>query len=415
MDGTLNNNDNYLKMDNVKSDLDTLSIYQRDMHFPDEDDVTINSILTSRINKTFWSSRSKLRSESIITREDGIEYPVNNNYDNLISTEIHITLPNVRVKKDYAGVVEICYPRNVGHVITNQGMLCFGDYRLNIDKVWLDMWYQHYRKLGFEDHIDRKIGNFNSLTGWSEELLTTKLLVDQPYSYSRDTRVSFPIFKSEGLKHVYNFRLKLNEILRMRKLENDNWIEIPCDLSYLDHEEMEIPELWNTYGLMTDAQRNWTLDKPYTIFLEDILSFTNESDLNIEVPCKGLFWVAQRLSNIVNNNFSIYHDHGTNPCNGFEIDGEKYETEHGDLSEPSRFPSPPIDPGYNAHYFGHHPGCLGSDISKSHIHQMIVDISDEHILHVRALIYRKLVVTKSNNKNDNKIDYKIITHDKKEG
>jgi len=241
------------------------------------------------------------------------------------------------------------------------------------------------------------IGNIPCLEEWNTELPGLKLVVPQPFFYSKRTQVGLPILRSSmnTITHKYKIRTKLKDILRMRVKNKEGEVikEIKCKLEYLDFksEDIPIPELWGRFALMTDAERNWRKSVnekgvPFsqTIYIEDIISTqsnnpvplgeTVDIPLQYEEPVKHLFWVAQKVKSLDNRNFSNYTTNtesihkGWNPCEktGLKYGGSyripEFTHEHFELSEPwDLFPSAPSEPGYNCYSFGYEPGTLHAD------------------------------------------------------
>jgi len=78
---------------------------------------------------------------------------------------------------------------------------------------------------GKRDQYNRMIGSIPCLEEWTTELPGIKLVVPQPYSYSRNTRVGFRTLQSSmnTISHHYKIRTKITDILRMRvKLERSD-------------------------------------------------------------------------------------------------------------------------------------------------------------------------------------------------
>lgn len=214
-----------------------------------------------------------------------------------------------------------------------------------------------------------------------------------------------------------------------------------------------IPDLWTRHSIMSDEEREWHKfdletgePKKHTIYTEDIAMITSnnptllgQSDiiaLQCKAPCKSLFWVAQNIKSIESNNFSNYTTNledlskGWNPCSSVSLkygsDGfEKMSSEHFDLSEPwDFFPSAPCEPGYNAYAYGHELTTLNVDTAvvleplnaclkiklgnsdpfenmdnneESGSEDITADENininkDRYIIHVRALVYKKLEI-----------------------
>lgn len=394
----------------LKLDINGLTEFQKELHETNNPTETVKSRFACVIDKYAWSTHTK--SKMIQSAEEGeVIYTASKKFDVLFRTETHITLLPIKIKEKYRSNIQICYPHNPGHNICYQGELKIDDdHHQTIDSIWMDIHSQFFMKsgAGMRDHYDRMIGNIPCLENWTTELPGIKLLVPQPFYYSRNTRVGLMTLQSSmnTITHHYKIRNKIPDILRMRvktsvKSQNTNsdeikWQEIPCKLQYLDipgrAKEFPIPELWARYSLITDAEREWhksidpTTGEPikHIIYTEDIVMTTSNNPtplgstdvipLHCKSPCKSLFWVAQNIKAIENRNFSNYTTnqenlfHGWNPCAKVDIKYggahrvEQLSHEHFDLSEPwDFFPSAPSEPGYNAYSFGFEPTTLNAD------------------------------------------------------
>ncbi len=394
----------------LKLDINGLTDFQKELHYtnPNNKEDKVKSRFSCSIDRYAWCTHTKAKMTH--SAEEGeVIYTASKKFDVLFKSETLITLLPIKVKDKWKSRFEICYPHNPGHNICYQGELKIDDdHHQTIDSVWLDIHSQFYMKqgAGMRNHYDRMVGNIPCLEEWKTELPGIKLLVPQPYYYSRNTRVGLMTLQSSmnTVTHHYKIRNKIHEILRMKvKLKNKDlqdktikWQEIPCKLQYLDipgrAKEFPIPELWARYSLMTEAERDWhkSIDPAtgepikHIIYTEDIVMATSNNPtplgstdvipLHCKAPCKGLFWVAQDIKAIENRNFSNYTTNsdnlfeGWNPCSTVDLKYggayrvEKLSHEHFDLSEPwDFFPSAPAEPGYNAYTFGYEPTTLNAD------------------------------------------------------
>ncbi len=469
----------------LKLDINGLTEFQKELHFPDPSKpITkknkVNSRFSCIIEKNSWSAHTKAKMNHI--SEEGevkkIIYTASKKFDVIFKSSLHINLIPIKVKDKYKSTIQICYPHNLGHNITNKGELKIDDdHHQFIDSIWLDICSQFYMKkgAGMRDLYDRMIGNVSCLEDWGCEMPGIPLIVPQPYSYSRNTRVGLKTLRSSmnTVTYHYNIRNKIREILRMRvKNKDKEWVDIQCNLKYLDikenAKEIPIPELWARYSLMTDAEREWHKNIPkYVIYTEDII-ITNSNNpvslgsidvipLHCKVPCKSLFWVAQNIKFIKNRNFSNYTTTNTligwNPCAkaslkyGGSNRVQELSHEHFDLEEPWDFcKSAPDQAGYNVHVFGYDLTTLNADTAmvleplNASLHIKLDDTNpfltieepkeeydedgevipiealendnsdetdkDKYIIHVRALVYKKLEM--SWNKKDERIKYLML-------
>ena len=254
----------------LKLDINSITLFQKELHYPDEsrtqnelqliqnsqlpDEVKgflinqvsndpnnkVNSRFTCTIEKNAWSTHTKAKMPH--SAEEGeVIYTASKKFDVLFKSEIHINLLPIKVKDKYKKWIQICYPHNPGHNICYQGELKIDDdHHQTIDSVWMDFHSQFYMKegAGKREHYNRMVGNLPCLEEWNTELPGMKLLVSQPYSYSRNTRVALRTLRSSmnTVTHHYKIRNKFHELLRMRAKQEkgQGWKEIPCKLSYLD-------------------------------------------------------------------------------------------------------------------------------------------------------------------------------------
>ncbi len=470
----------------LKLDIDGLTEFQKELHYskdPEDPTDVVNSRFKPDMDKYAWSTHTKTKMTH--THHEGeVIYTASKKFDVLFNTEMHINLIPIKVKDKFKSSIEICYPHNVGHNICYQGDLKIDDdLHQSIDSVWMDIHSQYFMKRGqgMRNHYNRMIGSLPCLEEWNIELPGLKLIVPQPFYYSRNTRVALVTLRSSKntITHHYKIRNKIDEILRMRvKLKNGKgYKEIPCKLQYLDIQnssnEIPIPELWARYALMTDEEREWIIEgmknSKHTIYTEDIVMVTSNNPtplgstdvipLHCKTPCKSLFWVAQDIKGIENRNFSNYSTNlddktkGWNPCAKIDLKYggasriEKLSHNHFEFSEPwNFFPSAPSEPGYNALSLGYEPSSLNSDTAivleplNASLHVKLGDTNpflsidepeeefgvdgeiipvealDEdtldhqsgsrYLIHVRALVYKKLIM--GWNAKDNCIKYTIL-------
>jgi len=464
----------------LKLDINGLTLFQKELHYSDASvDPTdpknqVNSRFSCTVEKNAWSTHTKVK--MIHSAEEGeVIYTASKKFDVLFGSEMHINLIPIKVTEKWRNTVQICYPHNPGHNIAYQGELkTDDDHHQGFDSVWLDMYAQYFMKPGAGKRklYNRMIGNVPCLEDWGTDLPGLKLIIPQPYYYSRDTRVGLRTLRSSmnTVTHHYKIRNKIHDILRMRVRKNADspWIVTPCKLSYIDVpenvKELPIPELWARHALMTDEERDWhKLPDPITgeptkhvMYTEDVVIATSNNPtaigstdvipLHCKTPCKALFWVAQNTESVLNRNYSNYTTNqddlhkGWNPCASVDLKYggayriEKLSHEHFELSEPwNLFPSAPSEPGYNAHCYCYEPTTLNADTAivleplNASLHIKLKDtdpfqsfeepeetyaedgeaipiealeesqISDKHrqkyLIHVRALVYKKLVMS----------------------
>ena len=378
----------------AKIDLETITLFQRDLHDPKDENEEITSNFYREFRKTTWYTHIPVKLKCTANENDLI-YTANNTFDYLVYTYQRQVFPALRVKKEYRNKVQICWPHNLGTNIVQIAQLKFDDDTpQTIDSIWFDIFAQFYMKPGFRDHYNVCVGNVEFLEKWSDFLPEYTTTSPQPWYYTRDPSQAVPLLycTMSTITHHYKMRTKITELLRMRVREGETagWKEIPCNLKYIDGAgstgTLKTPELWGRYAYLTDEEREWNkCSTERSFYIEDVVvgeSINNNSyganvpvELDCTTPCKALFWVAENLTAQENRNFSNYT---TNPDNLYEgwnpitrtslVYGnssrlEKMSSDHFDRIEPwYHFPSPPSEAGYNSYSFAMNSTALDAEI-----------------------------------------------------
>lgn len=384
----------------VKIDLGTLTEFQSALHLHDDHnrEEEIDSRFSCEFKKTSWSTSILVQLNS---RDEGewIVYEASPKFNYLLYTCIRQRLLALKVREEYKGLVQICWPHNTMLNYNKLGLLCFDDdVAQTVDDIWFNIYYQHYMDggAGKRDHFNLMIGNINYLQEWTDHLPECVCLLPQIWYYCKNEALAIPLFMCSLSKvtHKYKFRNNLNEFLRMRARTDHEaeWEEIPFDSSLIEgcpsDNKLPCPELWGRYAQVTDSEINWRKEdnKINTIYIDDIGRWSSEDyksygspitiDLHFENPCKAIFWVAENLEATANRNYSNFTTNsndiasGWNPfASGKLLYGSveripELDSDFFDRMEPwYRFPSAPCEPGYNSHSFAYKTGELGSDIS----------------------------------------------------
>lgn len=369
----------------------SLSKFQKEMYLPSNAEEKVDTRFSTEINKRAQAGHLKVKLDQIPVKEGEVVYTASKKFDNLLNITAYITLLPIKVKEQYKNSVSICYHHNLGHNVLYDGECKVdNDHYGYVDSIYMDIHSQFSvkkRKL-----YDRMIGNIPCLEDWGAELPGIPLVVPQPYSFSRDTRVSFPILKSTNntVTFEYKIRTKLTDLIRMRVATKDgSFKEIKCNLKYLDaknNTHIPVPELWGRYSEMTDEERNWrkSIDektgepRKQVIYIEDIDKNSSKNPIAIgtketislagTAPAKHVFWLASLVdsgfSNYTTNRDDVYK--GWNPCAKSSIkygSSDRIEEcghEHFDLSEVYDFnwANTPRESGYNVFTYTFNPSDL---------------------------------------------------------
>lgn len=370
----------------AKEELKSLSKFQEQIHqTTDMSEEIISNFYQAFIKSTWWSSiPMKLK-----CTEDGEEvvYTANDTFHFLMYSYITFTLPTVRVANEYRGRVRIAWPHNIGtNPITRAVFRQDDDNYHTWDNVWADIYYQFYQApgAGKRENHNVGIGNVSCLESWSELLPNYPINVDQPWFYSMDPALAFPLLykgSQSRAEHRYTFKRRISELLRVQMLTKDGtWKNVDKKrMRYVDlgsDAMLSLPELWGRYAYVTDNEVKWhkTCQEQRTFYTRDVeicdTSNPNTYKSNADVmlhssnPCLAFFWVAENqdarstfnLSNYTTDVHDVYS--GWDPVKtttlqyGTTVRLDNMASHHFSIAEPRKhFPSAPSERGYHGYSY----------------------------------------------------------------
>lgn len=373
---------NMLKMEKT-----AISNFQKELYNGDKKNPNVGTRFSLDLEKRSQSSHIKIKLDSTPKKDGEIVYTASKKYDFLHKLTAHIDLQPIKVKDKWKKKVLICYHHNLGHNI-----LPFGECKIDNEHYgYLDSKYVDFHSQTFYNKkklYARKIGSIPCLEKWGTELAGLPLSVPQPFTFTRNTRVSLPILKSSKntITFEYKYKNKLTDLIRMKILNSKGeYEEIKCNLNYLDFksDHIPLPELWGRYSDITDEERNWrkSVDedtgepRKHIVYIEDIACLSSKNpisigtkdviSLDIKNPTKYIVWMAMlengNLSNYTTNQEDVYT--GWNPCAtsginyGTEPRVEEAPHEHFDEDEffDWNWPKAPKESGYNVHTYVYNP------------------------------------------------------------
>lgn len=365
----------------AKEELNSLTEFQREIHVVSDVKEDIISNFYKVFTKSTWYS-SLLMKLKRTADGDEVIYSVNNSFHFLMYSYLRFILPPIRVKPEYKGRVRIAWCHNVGTNIISQAVFKEDDDTYQTwDNYWTDMYFQYfqYEGAGKREAHNIGIGNIECLEGWTEFLPSYPINVDQPWFYSMDHALAFPIFYKNTLtraEHRYTFRRKITDLLRIQILDNkEQWRESKAPIDkYLDVRSTAtfgLPELWGRYAYITEAEVKWYKCQTTRIFyIRDVAICDtpnpNKYKSNAEItlhctnPCLAFFWVAENRDATANRNFSNYTTDTNDLYNGWDpikttsltygttARLDRMPSDHFSLAEPRKhFPSTPNERGYH--------------------------------------------------------------------
>lgn len=400
----------------AKFEFDILNDFQKELHLTEDIDgsekedavVELTSAFYREFRKTTWYSQFTARLKCNAT-ENELVFTANNTFHCLLYTYMRQTFPALRIKKDFKGRVQVCWPHNLGTNHVLEGRVKFDDdVPQTIDSHWYDIYSQFYMKPGFRDHYNVCVGNVKFLEEWTDFLPEYTTNVIQPFYYMQDVSRAIPLYYFSSLSTVtqnYSVRNEIDRLLRMRiktgQRENGEtiWKEIPVNYKYIEGAGstgiLKTPELWGRYAYLTEDEVRWykecsTGDDPSdkrgkVFYIEDVIACESVNpssygakvpvDLDCKTPAKAMFWVAENLTSRENRNYSNYTTNpdsvylGWNPIKRVSLSYggsprfDDMESDHFDKIECwKHFPSAPAEAGYNGYSFSLDSTSLDADV-----------------------------------------------------
>jgi hypothetical protein len=369
----------------AKEELLSLNEYQKQIHYVSSFEEPIISNFYKEFIKSTWYSSMPLKLKSTVDGEE-VVYAVNVSFHFLMYSYMRFVLPAINVKPEYKGKVRIAWCHNVGtNIVNNAYFKDEDDVYQKWDNVWADMYFQFYQKSGAGKRKNHNIGvgNVKCVEDWCETLPAYPINVEQPWFYSMDTALSFPIFYKNSQsrsEHRYSFRRRVVDLLRVQVLGKENkWKDTTRNISrYLDINSsrlINLPELWGRYAYITDKEIGFLQCKDtryYYIRDIEICDTTNPNkykstadiELHSESPCLAIFWVAENRDSSAVHNYSNYTTDTYDLYKGWDpikTTTLKYGTssrlvdmpsDHFNIAESRyHFPSSPGEVGYHAYSY----------------------------------------------------------------
>lgn len=382
----------------VKLQLEKVCELQKEIHhFEGSTDSDVSSFFSVEYRKVILHTKIRQR---LRANRDGntVIFTVNNNaFHYLLNTVMRQETRRIRVKDAYKDKIQICWPHNMGTASIVEAQFRVGEeIWQSWDRVWADIKSQFYMKPGFRDHYNMCIGNYPALESWTDSLVPRVLNVPQPWFYaSKEVFRSFPIYLFEGqeITHRYTMLNRISEVLRMRKLTSRNgWVEIPCNISYLEGEGIKEdllpePQLLGDYAYISDYELELmrSCKVPEFILIDEIVKYDAPNpngygakeviNLPCMLPCRAIFWVAENLKATKKRNFSNYTTDTNNLYDGWSPIS-KISLKFGEIPriedmpydqfcqvEPMHyFSSAPTEAGYFGYSFAYNSDSIDADI-----------------------------------------------------
>lgn len=386
----------------TKLELQSLNDFQKKLYGTIDGKDDVSSYFNVQYAKPSWNAQAQVKMQSVMEGEtkEGeatIVYRVNHEYHYLMYSYMIMQFPQIRVKPEYKGKVQICWPHNLGTapIVRAVHELDTKDIQ-SWDNLWANMYFQHFMKPGFRDAHNVGIGNIPAIEEWSEHLPYYETCVDQPWNYCRYPALAFPIFlcdTTSKITHKYTMKNRVSDLLRMRiKKPDGTWEELKkiafrCLDGVAADSKINAPELWSRCAIVTQQELDFykckgRLDQ----YIEDVVAIDGPNPISIGTtialemkssnPCKAYFWVAENETSNEFHNFANYTTNRDNCYRGYDPITSmsltygtkprmtKMSSIHHTLMEPKFHGiSPPCDVGFHMSSIAHQVNSLDIDIS----------------------------------------------------
>ena len=305
----------------LRHEFESVTKYQQSMHTASKDK-GIASAYRLKQQRVTWTTASheKVNPGPPVETEDGVtvSFVFDNSKSVLVESYSTLVLPKLKVKKKHREAIQICWKHNSGiNCIAHNAFIKNSEEPTqSFDSDWVDCYNQRYLRISPELH-DVRVGNIAELEQWNTHLPAYRTYFDQPWWYSEYPDFAYPLFllgPTDKVRQDYVLRNNITDLLRMRKLVDGKWVEVPPNLKYLDgiknEGKLPIPELWVRYGKQTPKEMDQTkcdiVEGEYNeIFYHDVVAFDPSTEgrygdtlsavINCDYPCNSIFWALENI------------------------------------------------------------------------------------------------------------------------
>lgn len=152
----------------LKLDKDSIAEFQKEIYNGSEDKPDIGTRFSLGLEKRAQSNHIKVKLDQVPGRKGQIIYTASNDFDYLFKLSAHINLFAIRVKKQYANKISICYHHNLGHNILQMGEAKIDKGHLAyIDSISMDIFAQFFENNW--ELYNEMIGNIPCLEKWGRK------------------------------------------------------------------------------------------------------------------------------------------------------------------------------------------------------------------------------------------------------
>jgi len=310
-------------------ELNSLTPFQKELHEPGEFDEAIMTEHTDVFPvKTSWKS-SIYRELDVSTKHKKVVYHLEmESFDAAEKVIMMFQLPKLAVKKQFEGKIQMCWPKNLLHILYETGDLCFDSDPRQTHTPESNTVFRNYFLERKRKHHLKTIGNRDHLTEWTDSLSADRINCKQQYYFSEHKCKSIPIFmcRKSKITFEYMFRLHLKDILRVREFKNDVWVEIPFNSKYFlgvpTGSVLEQPKMRAKYTHLTDPEKNQRISESNggIFYYDDFIYIPPGNPVSLDSvdilklqandPCKAIFILPENIECSKNRDYCVYTDEG---------------------------------------------------------------------------------------------------------
>jgi len=307
-------------------------------------------------------------------------FSVNKEYDLLREAYTEFLLPSIKVKDEFRDIVEIKWPKKVGHAAMPViSIIINGKPGPTLTRRDLDIIEQYYLPAEHQSTYSKSIGDLDIYNTWTDHLPAVRITKNEPFFFFWDPTLALQIWRNRNTSSTIIFKpiivSKVVDLLcyreRLPKPQKGYILRVDCNkLLGVDDKEHIKPLMRGRYVKLSFNEREiLTKETPnymnIPVFESEIsdnhhgINTTVTIPLSNKFPSKALFFMAEGYDNKrrrITSNYtsSLDPDKGTNPCHDLTVimDSQtmirKFPKEHFENIESRGFPSAPREIGYNA-------------------------------------------------------------------
>lgn len=290
-------------------------------------------------NKTTWHGKTDYLDVNMRESGANVIFTFSSKPDLLSATKLNVELPEI---KTISNEVQVKWVDDIFiHLVKETS---FYQDNLLITKLHSganDIYHNFFETENTRNMEKEARGDVPALMGFSSHLPKYPLEIVEPWFYNINTSNSWPLLnndKRDITSQVYTFRRSFKELLRVRVLKDNVWVEVKYSDNYLDvpqkNFEVNIPKLSAVYTYLTDSEKEYYSSGCEQAADHKVIRFREFVPLNnrdratvgekfsfsvkTKNPCYSLFWVAENTEhekNLMYGNYTLNHyDHINGDC-----------------------------------------------------------------------------------------------------